>query len=207
MPINNTVKQYDAPAYYHIYNRGAGNLLIFQDDQDRIKFLSLFARHLDPNDISHKTDSTTYDKYGVELIAYCLMGNHFHLLLFQEADTTAITQLMRSVATAYSMYFNRKYKRYGHLFQSVYKASRITDEAYLLHISRYIHMNPRSYRQYKWSSIAYYQGKAAPAWLKPDRINDMTPAQYSQFLEDYEGKRSELELLKEQLADSSTFNM
>lgn len=129
------------------------------------------------------------------------MGNHFHLLLFQESDTQAITQLMRSVATAYSMYFNRKYKRFGHLFQSVYKASRIKDEAYLLHISRYIHMNPRSYKRYRWSSIAYYMGKDAPAWLTPDRINDMTPAQYSQFLESYESKRAELESLKEQLAD------
>ncbi len=201
MPIRNTTKQYDAPAYYHIYNRGAGDALIFLDDQDRHKFLSLFARHLDSNDLSKKTDGSQYDKYDLELIAYCLMGNHFHLLVYQETDPQAITQLMRSVATAYTMYFNRKYKRHGHLFQSIFKASHITDDAYLLHITRYIHMNPRSYLRYKWSSIAYYLGVDAPPWLHPEKVNDMSQRQYREFLESYEDRRAELELLKGELAD------
>lgn len=201
MPIRNTTKQYDAPAYYHIYNRGTGNEPIFLDDKDRNKFLSLFARHLDSGDAQTKTDGSAYDKYDLELVAYCLMGNHFHLLAYQESDPQAITQLMRSVATAYTMYFNRRHKRYGHLFQSVFKASRITDDAYLTHITRYIHMNPRSYLRYKWSSIAYYMGAAAPSWLNPDRVNDMTPKQYLHFLEAYEDKRAELEQLKNMLAD------
>ena len=181
MPSRNTIKHYDAPAYYHVYNRAAGNLQLFLDDQDRRKFLSLFARHLDPDDTSAKTDGRTYEKYDVELVAYCLMGNHFHLLLYQADNPQAITQLMRSVATAYTMYFNRKYKRYGHLFQSVFKASRITDEAYLAHITRYIHMNPRRYVRYEWSSIRYYLGADTPAWLHPGRVLDVTPTQYREF--------------------------
>jgi putative transposase len=128
------------------------------------------------------------------------MGNHFHLLLYQESDTTAITQLMRSVATAYTMYFNRKYEQFGHLFQSAFKASRITNDAYLLHITRYIHMNPRSYMRYKWSSIAVYLGDEVPVWLHPERVHDMSPAQYREFLGSYEGRKAELELLKNQLA-------
>ena len=202
MPIRNTTKYYDAPAYYHVYNRGAGNAQIFLDDQDRTKFLSIFARHLDPHDDSKKTDGGEYDKYDLELVAYCLMGNHFHLLIYQASDPQAITQLMRSVATAYTMYFNRKYKRYGHLFQSIFKASHITDDAYLLHITRYIHMNPRNYLRYQWSSLAYYLGAEAPAWLHSERINGMTPGQYREFLKSYEGKKAELELLKSELADS-----
>lgn len=203
MPIRNTIKQYDAPAFYHVYNRGAGNLQIFLDDQDRGKFLSLFARHLDPSpdETIKKTNGTEYDRYDIELVAYCLMGNHFHLLVFQESDPQAITKLMRSVATAYTMYFNRKYKRHGHLFQSVFKASRITDESYLLHITRYIHMNPRNYLRYSWSSIAYFLGHQAPDWLHPERVNDMTPHRYREFLREYESKRAELELLKDDLAD------
>lgn len=201
MPIRNTTKQYDAPAYYHIYNRGAGNTPIFLDDQDRTKFLSLFARHLDPHDESKMTDGTVYAKYDVELIAYCLMGNHFHLLLYQESNPQAITQLMRSVATAYTMYFNRKYKRYGHLFQSIFKASRIVNDAYLLHITRYIHMNPRNYLRYKWSSLAYYLGRDESLWVHPERVNDMTPKQYHEFLASYEGKKVELEVIKSELAD------
>ncbi|MFZ2544427.1 MAG: transposase [Candidatus Saccharimonadales bacterium] len=202
MPIRNTIKQYDAPAYYHVYNRGALDSQIFLDDADRNKFLSLFARHLDPANDDTKTDGKVYEKYDVELVAYCLMGNHFHLLLFQETDPTMITQLMRSVATAYTMYFNHKYKRHGHLFQSVFKASHITDESYLLHITRYIHMNPRNYMRYQWSSISYYLGAKQPDWLRTDKINDMPPTAYKQFLRDYEGKREESELLKAMLVDS-----
>src|SRR5690606_29088388 len=103
-------------------------------------------------------------------------------------------------ATAYTMYFNRKYKRHGHLFQSIFKASRIGDEAYLAHITRYIHMNPRSYMRYKWSSLRCYLGEPPPSWLHPERANDLSPAQYRQFLKDYEGKKAEMALLKEMLA-------
>lgn len=201
MPIRNTTKQYDAPAFYHVYNRGAGNLQIFLDDMDRSKFLSLFARHLDPAASGRTTSGMEYDKFNIELVAYCLMGNHFHLLVFQESDPQALTRLMRSVATAYTMYFNRKYKRYGHLFQSVFKASHITDESYLLHVSRYIHMNPRRYLQYRWSSICFFLDKEAPAWLNPSRVNTLTPMQYKEFLRSYEGKKAEVELLKGELAD------
>ncbi len=200
MPIKNTVKQYDTPAYYHVYNRGAGGLEIFRDNQDRAKFLSLFARHLDPNNASLNANCMLYKKYPLELVAYCLMGNHFHLLVYQELDPLALTNFMRSVATAYTMYFNRKYKRQGHLFQSIFKASRITEEGYLLHVTRYIHMNPRNYLRYPWSSIGYYLGKAAPAWCHPERANVMTPLQYREFICNYEGRKAELELLKNELA-------
>lgn len=201
MPIKNTIKVYDAPAFYHIYNRGAGNQVIFRDDQDRNKFLSIIARHLDPDETTTKTDGCEYEKYDIELVAYCLMGNHFHLLVFQESDPGALTQMMRSVATAYTMYFNRKYKQFGHLFQSAFKASLITNDAYLLHITRYIHMNPRNYLRYQWSSISVYLGEEAPGWLHPERINNMPTSEYKMFLQSYEGKKAELELLKEQLAE------
>lgn len=201
MPIKNTVKQYESPAYYHVYNRGAGNQSIFHDDSDRIKFLSLFERYIDISDDSTRSDGLPYDKYDVDVVAYCLMDNHFHLLLYQEADPGEITRLMRSVSTAYSMYFNKKYKNNGHLFQSTFKASYIADESYLLHISRYIHMNPRSYLRYKWSSIAFYLGKTPPGWLSPDRVNTMPPRQYREFLESYESKKKELESIKHLLAE------
>jgi len=202
MPIRNTVKEYDAPAYYHVYNRGAGGAPIFLDDHDRAKFLSLFARHLDSRDMTRDANREVYRKYTLEIIAYCLTDNHFHLLLYQQDDPTAITQLMRSVATAYTMYFNRKYKRAGHLFQSAFKAARITEEPYLAHITRYIHMNPRSYLRYKWSSIAYYLGvDDAPVWLRPDRLNAMHPRAYRQFLREYDGKKAELKRIKNQLAN------
>lgn len=201
MPTRNTLKSYEVPAYYHVYNRGAGGAPIFFDDQDRNKFLALFVRHLDPEDKTKKTDGSEYNKYNVELIAYCLMNSHFHLLLFQETNPEAITQLMRSVSTAYTMYFNHKYDHFGHLFQSVFKASKITNNSYLLHITRYIHMNPRSYLRYKWSSIGCYLGESPPDWLHPERISDVSPRQYRDFLQSYEGRKAELDMLKNNLAD------
>jgi REP element-mobilizing transposase RayT len=200
MPCKNTIRYYDAPAYYHVYNRGAGKRDIFLDDQDRAKFLSLLARHLDPDDTSVRGDGCAYVKYDIKLAAYCLMSNHFHLLVFQQSDHTAITSLMKSVLTAYTMYFNLRYKGSGHLFQGVFKAARITDEAYLLHITRYIHMNPRYYLKYKWSSVGVYLGDTPPRWLHPDLVDPLSPAQYRQFLASYEGRKTELQYLKHLLA-------
>ena len=201
MPSKNTVREYDAPAYYHVYNRGANKEPIFYDDQDREKFLALLARHIDPDNPEVRGDGRPYEVFEVELIAYCLMENHFHLLIYQEVDPEAISLLMKSVATAYTMYFNKKYQRTGHLFQGVFKASRITDDSYLLHITRYIHMNPRSYIRYKWSSMRYYLGKEAPSWLSPDRVNNMSPRQYRNFVESYQSQRQAKQLIQDQLAD------
>ncbi|PID29444.1 hypothetical protein CR983_03890 [Candidatus Saccharibacteria bacterium] len=193
MPSRNTVREYDTPAYYHVYNRGAGGMPIFLDAQDKHKFISLIARYLDE-------EQTGYPTYAVKLLAYCVMRNHYHLLIYQEDDAKEITRFMRSVSTAYSMYYNLRYKNSGHVFQGVFKASRITDEAYLLHISRYIHLNPETYRTYKWSSLSYYLGEASPAWLDPDCVNTMIPAQYAEFLEDYRDRRALLKDIQAQLA-------
>jgi REP element-mobilizing transposase RayT len=196
MPSRNTIREYDAPAYYHLYNRGAGGRAIFQDSQDKNKFVSLLQRYLCDDD-----DAQLYPTYDLDLLAYCVMSNHFHLLIFHETDPTAITQLMRSVSTAYSMYFNKKYKSYGHVFQSVFKASRITNEPYLEHISRYIHLNPETYKTYKWSSLPYHIGTApTPEWIHPERLLDMSPEKYAEFLEDYEDRRELLKEIKDQLA-------
>lgn len=200
MPSRNTVKQFAAPAYYHVYNRGAGGQKIFQHPVDKQKFLAILARHLDPDDTSVRADGVPYTKYDVELNAYCLMGNHFHLLLFQESDTEAVTKLLRSVCTAYTMYFNKRYKRQGHLFQSIFKASHIANEPYALHISRYIHLNPRTYRTYAWSSLGPYLGEREVKWVHPARFLDMSPAQYLEFIEDYTDRKEVLEGVKKQLA-------
>ncbi len=195
MPSKNTVREYSIPAYYHVYNRGSGERTIFHNATDKYKFLSLLERYL-----SNDSQFDSYSTYEIELLAYCIMGNHFHLLLFQENDPHAITELLRSVSTAYSMYFNNKYKSHGHVFQSVFKASRINDDAYLAHISRYIHLNPETYKTYKWSSLQFYIGKDAPDWLHPERAITMSSTKYLKFLEDYEDRRKLLKEIKDQLA-------
>ncbi len=200
MPGKNVIRENDTNAYYHVYNRGAGKQPIFLDDQDRHKFLSLLARHLDPDDTVWRSDGQPYPVFDVELLAYCLMDNHFHLLFYQADDRKAVSGLMKSVSTAYTMYFNKKYRASGHLFQGAYKSSHITTEPYLLHITRYIHMNPRYYLRYQWSSIGAYLGQPAPAWLTIDRLNTMSPAKYKEFLTEYDDRKAEIELIKSQLA-------
>lgn len=195
MPSRNTVREYSSPAYYHIYNRGSGERHIFQDAEDKYVFLRLLQRYL-----SDDPQFCAYPSYVIELLAYCVMGNHFHLLLFQENDIEAITKLMRSVSTSYSMYFNKKYKAHGHVFQSVFKSSHITNDAYLAHISRYIHLNPETYRTYRWSSLPFYIGQSAPDWLHPSRAITMSSTAYLAFLEDYEDRRQLLKEIKDQLA-------
>lgn len=201
MPARNTLRFYDAPAFYHIYNRGANKSDIFRDDMDREKFLSLLERYLDPTIRLCNRNNEEYPKYDAEINAYCLMDNHFHFLAYQQSEPDAISGLMKSLTTAYTMYFNRKYRHQGTIFQGVFRAVRITDESYLMHISRYIHMNPHAYIAYPWSSVVYYLGQPAPNWLKPDRIRDSTPGDYRAFLHDYDGKKAELAILKNELAD------
>lgn len=139
---------------------------MFRDDADRLVFLGLMQKHLIEND---DPDSLTRT-YDVQIVAYCLMGTHFHLLLFQGEDLDAITGYMRSVGTAYSMYYNRKYKSKGHVFQSSFRASHINSDAYLAHITRYIHLNPRHYRSYAWSSYSEYVDQGSVGWVHPELV-------------------------------------
>lgn len=128
------------------------------------------------------------------------MGNHFHLLVFQKNSPDEISRFMKSVATAYSMYYNLRYKNKGCVFQGVFRASRIAQEPYLAHISRYIHLNPETYQTYKWSSLKYYLGVPQPAWLRCSRVLDMSPTAYQTFLEDYKNRRQLLKQIKDQLS-------
>ncbi len=204
MPSKNVVKVYAEGHYYHVYNRGVAKQPIFLDASDKQHFLRILQRHLDPADKSLKMDAMPYRKFDqeLELLCYCLMGNHFHLLFYLNQDNTSLKTLMQSALTAYTMYFNKKYKRVGTLFQGVFKASKINNDSYLVHITRYIHLNPRTYKTYFYSSLAYYLGKTPPSWIRPQKILDMFEGEdYLQFLEDYEGNKAMLDELKYELAD------
>jgi putative transposase len=156
MPSRNLVKIYISDSYYHIYNRGANKQDIFLEPQDYAVFLNLLKRYLrrqPEKDNKGREYESFYDI--LELLAFCLMPNHFHLFVYQHRPD-AITQLLRGVATSYTGYFNKKYKRTGPLFGDRFKASLINDDDYLLHITRYIHLNAANYKKYEWSSLPYY---------------------------------------------------
>jgi putative transposase len=102
------------------------------------------------------------------------MPNHFHLLL-KQISINGMTKLLRRILTTYSMYFNKRYKRVGHLFQGPYKAALVKDDSYLLHVSRYIHLNPLELKgiilfNYPYSSYKYFIGRAHAGWVKPNII-------------------------------------
>jgi putative transposase len=131
-----------------------------------------------------------------------LMPNHFHLLIYQN-EPTAMTRLLRGVCTSYSTYFNKKYRRIGPLFHERYKASRVDRDEYLQHISRYIHLNPESYKEWSFSSLPYYLGTKQAAWVRPERILELFRAgEYASFVSDYVSHKRALEEIKYELADS-----
>jgi putative transposase len=203
MPSKYRVKEYAEDTYYHVFNRGVEKRTIFKDDQDYAVFLNLLKRYL--------SDKPEKDKHGreyphlnkvVQLNAFCLMPNHFHLLVFQ-LNPEGMTKLMQGVCTAYTMYFNRKYKRVGPLFQGRFKASRITEDVYLQHITRYIHLNPEDYKGWKYSSLPYYLGEKHAEWIRVDLIMGIFTGVggYKNFLADYTEYRQILKEIKHELAD------
>ncbi len=166
MPAKNSVKNYLANSFYHIYNRGVEKRDIFLDSQDFAVFMSYLKVYLLPKDLerlksilfSPASDYAEKEKARkllslknfadeIELHAYALLPNHFHLLIKQMSENS-MNQFVQSLLIRYSGYFNRKYKRVGKLFQGVYKAVLINSDEQLLHLSKYIHLNPLN-----WTSL------------------------------------------------------
>ena len=144
---------------------------IFREEIDYNYLLSLFKMYLSKEPVQRHGRVLANYSEQVDLVAYCLMTNHYHLLVYlKEGD--GLQKLMQSVMTAYSMYFNRKYKRVGGLFESRFLASRITSDVYLWHVSRYIHLNPtdikQDYMTYPYSSMGYFTGEKHAEWLHPE---------------------------------------
>lgn len=204
MPSRNILKQDVMYSYYHVYARGNNQQAIFIDDADYRFFLSLIRRYLSIDDAYNQRGIGLYKNLrdDVELAAYCLMSNHFHLMLYQ-INQKGMSSLMRRVMTSYSQYFNRKYKRRGPLFESRYRASRVTTDTYLLHISRYIHLNPSSWRDYSFSSLRYYLDNAHASWITTHHINRLFTSQdeYQKFLEDYQETNDQLKFIRHELAN------
>lgn len=185
MPARNIVKPYVENGYYHIYNRGVEKRTIFQDEQDCKVFLFYIRLYLSPVAEIQKIATTKIRinrfiplnlSEEVDLISFALMPNHIHLLVKQYTND-GIIKFTRRLVTSYVMYFNRKYKRLGGLFQSIYKGALVDSELYLLHLSRYIHHNPMkidapSIDFNSFSSYPYFLGEKHASWVKPQEILD-----------------------------------
>lgn len=138
---------YSSSGYYHIVSRGIGKQILFEDGEDYERFLETLRRYK--------------DEENFEILAYCMMENHIHLLLHADSG---LDRIMKRIAVSYAYYFNTKYERTGHLFQDRYKSEPVDDDRYLLAVVRYIHNNPPkagicSREKYPWSSWHEYMGK------------------------------------------------
>ena len=202
MPSPNVVKINVAESYYHVYARGVDRQTIFRDNYDFEYFQYLLKRYLSIK--PHLSKEGTYYPHfagNIELLCYCLMNNHFHLLIYQ-VEESSMPHLMRSLMVSYSRYFNLKYRRTGPLFESRYKASSIKGGSHLEHISRYIHMNPRYWKQYPYSSLSQYLSNQCTEWLNPQRVLIMYPTRkaYYETLLAYEDQKQLLKEIKHELA-------
>jgi len=210
--------------HYHIFNRAVNKQIIFHDISDYFRFLFLIlylqspiifqqlGRKVKEFVQSRALDSGEEDKIikkrRVELVAFCIMPNHFHLIV-KELEEGGITAYMQRGLTAYSKYYNTKYDKSGHVFQGPYKVVHITDNRQLLYLSAYIHRNPREivkwFRkedQYQWSSYQDFIGENR--WGKlilPDIIIGQfkNKAEYKNFVKTSPAKllKGELEYLTE----------
>ncbi len=135
-------------AIYHIVTRGNNRGKVFKDDQDRKTYLQKLADYC-------------ADK-RVDLLCYCLLSNHIHLLL--QTPHGNLSKTMQPLQTSYTAYFNKKHRHSGHVFEQRYKAFLVDKDNYLLQVSRYIHLNPvkaeiaKNPRDYRWSSYRAYTG-------------------------------------------------
>ena len=148
-------------AFYHVTSRGNEHKNVYKSNRDREKFLEYLG--------------SASERYKAIIHAYCLMDNHYHLLV--ETPTGNLPQIMQHINGAYTTYFNVKRKRSGHLFQGRYKAILVAIDEYAKELSRYIHLNPiraevvEIPENYDWSSYKFYIGKQKPPeWLYRDFI-------------------------------------
>ena len=184
-------------ALYHVTARGDGREDIYLEDSDRELFLSV---------LSH-----VCERFNWVVHAYCLMSNHYHLLI--ETPDANLSKGMRQLNGVYTQSFNRKHGRVGHVFQGRYKAILVQKDSYLLELARYIVLNPvraemvRSARDWPWSSYRATAGMAdSPAWLHGDWLLSAFSRKkkdaiegYRKFVKEGKGHPSPWQNLKNQI--------
>lgn len=156
--------------YYHLYNRGNSKQNIFLNKEDYVHFVKLLylcnsTRSITLRDITMNTYDFDREETLVNIGAYCLMPNHFHLLV-KEKTEKGISKFMQKISTAYSMYFNQKYIRTGGLFEGKFKSQHAGKDRYLKYLFSYIHLNPIKLIEPKWREKGIKNIKNAVKYLR-----------------------------------------
>jgi putative transposase len=189
--------------YYHLYNRGIDKRIIFKSVHDYHRFMMLLyvANSDEPIkldnliNILHKNYEEIFSlKRSQQLVsigAWCLMPNHFHILLKEETEG-GVSKFMKKLGTAYSMYFNIKYQRTGSLFGGLFKSKNVSDDRYLKHLFGYLHLNPLDLEFPEWEGLIDKQSS------KPWR-DFLKKYPYSSFLDFIDIERCEGNILKREV--------
>lgn len=177
--------------FYHLYNRGNSKQEIFRSKEDYERFVALLYvtngnSSLDLREI--KPENTFIFDRGkpqIAIGAYCLMPNHFHILVTPVVDG-GVTNFMRKLTTCYSMYFNKKYSRTGSLFEGRFKSEHANSDRYLKYLFSYIHLNPVKLIQKDWREVGIRN--------RAETLNYLKKFQHSSYL-DYHIKRPQNKIL------------
>lgn len=204
---------------YHLFNRGVERRPIFLSSGDRERFVSLleyyrfngisksFSHYLALSLADRATFRQMLDQkpLAVDILAYCLMPNHFHLLVRQNTEN-GIHDYLSNISNGYAKYFNTKRQRVGPLYQGPFKAVFVETDEQLIHVSRYIHINPvvsgiislQDLDVYPWSSFPDYLGNVETSFVvKPPVLGHFkSSGSYRAFVYDQVGYAKELEPIK-----------
>lgn len=203
--------------YYHIFNRGVEKRKIFLNDEDYQHFLQTLYYYQfsgpKPRFSTHKRfRSQNFNKNPkiIEIICYCLMPNHFHLLI-KQTKTNGTQEFVRKLSNSYTKYFNTKHQRVGHLFQGTFKAVPVETDEQLIHVSRYIHLNPyvsgltKDLETFPYSSYKDFVQETKNGLCNPELILNLfkNTKNYKEFVKDQQGYASELERIKHLIIDDN----
>ena len=166
--------QFAIGEYYHVYSRGVEKRNIFHSDADRMRFIKLLflannTKQFVFRDVEHLALKDIDRGDGLVAIgAYCLMPNHFHILVKPTAEN-GLSVFMQKLTTGYSAYFNKKHNRVGPLFQSRFKAEHVNQDRYLKYLFAYIHLNPIKLIEPMWKEKGIHNVERAKQFLKDYR--------------------------------------
>lgn len=191
--------------YFHLFNRGVERRLVFTNKREFLRAVDLanfyrfdklplrYSKFLALGEEQKLNFLARLNEKTVELTAFCLMGNHFHFLVKQLKDN-GVSKFMANFTNSYTKYFNTKYQRVGPLFQGAFKAVHIESDEQLVHLSRYIHLNPVSgfkvkpeeLKDYSWSSYPSYIGEADVNFVDKEPVMNFfkKPVKYQEFVLD-----------------------
>lgn len=213
--------------YYHIFNRGINSQTIFQDDNDYQRALELISYYKfssskirfsqlikQPKELKLKnyTRLTQEQKHLVEIIAYCLMPSHFHLLLKQQTEN-GISKFLADFQNSYTRYFNTRHIKFGPILQGQFKGVLVENDNQLVHLSRYIHLNPyaaeiikdqNKLEEYPWSSFSDYLYMTTNSICSPDEVlfHFKDRLDYKQFVVEHADEQLEIKRIEHLIIDS-----